>query len=156
MVGKTWNLRTSCPCDSTFDIQHRMSYKKDGFMCIRQNDLRVQTAIMISEVRKDTEIEPKLIPLSREELQDRTSNNSNKERVDIRTWGFWERGQQAFFDLWVFDPNACRYSNKSLHQCYVMNEQEKKRTYNERIFQIDHGTFTPMVFSISGSMVREC
>ena len=32
-----------------------------------------------------------------------------------------------------------------------MNEHEKKRAYNERI----HGTFTPLVFSINGSMVRE-
>ena len=37
-----------------------------------------------------------------------------------------------------------------------MNEQEKKRAYNERILQIDHGTFTPLVFSINGSMGREC
>ena len=47
---------------------------------------------MISEVCKDTEIEPKLIPLSGEELQDKTSNNSNKESVDIRSPVFWERG----------------------------------------------------------------
>ena len=40
---------------------------------------------MISEACKDTEIEPKLTPLSGEEPQDKTSNNSNKERVDIRT-----------------------------------------------------------------------
>ena len=36
-----------------------------------------------------------------------------------------------------------------------MNEQEKKRAYSERILQIDHGTFTPLVFSINGSMGRE-
>ena len=36
-----------------------------------------------------------------------------------------------------------------------MNEQEKKRAYNERILQIDHGTFTPLEFSISSSMGRE-
>ena len=35
-----------------------------------------------------------------------------------------------------------------------MNEQEKKRSYNEKIPQIDHGTFTPLVFSINGSMGR--
>ena len=33
-----------------------------------------------------------------------------------------------------------------------MNDQKKKRAYNERILQIDHGTFTPLVFSINGSM----
>ena len=62
---------------------------------------------------KDTEIEPELTSLSGEELQDKTSTNSNKARVDIRNRGFWERGQQAFCDLWVFDPNACCYCNKS-------------------------------------------
>ena len=82
---------------------------------------------MMSEVCQDIEIEPKITPLSGEELQDRTSNNSIKERVDIRTRGFWERGQTV---TRVFDPNACRYLNKSLQQCYVMNEHEKKRVYN--------------------------
>ena len=96
-----------------------MSCKKRGFICIRQNDLRAQTANVMSEVCKDTEIEPKLTPLSGEELQDRTSN---KARVNIRARGFWERGQQAFYDLWVFDPNTCRCRNNSLLQCYVMNE----------------------------------
>ena len=123
---------------------------------MRHSDLRDLTANMVSDVCKDTEIEPKLTPLTGEELQGRTSNNSNEARVDIGTRGFWERGQQAFFDLRVFDPNACRYRNKSLQQCHVTNEQEKKRAYNQRIIQIDHGTFTPLVFSINGSMARKC
>ena len=37
-----------------------------------------------------------------------------------------------------------------------MNEKEKKRSYNERVLEIEHGTFTPLVFSIYGSMGREC
>ena len=37
-----------------------MSYKKGGFICILHNDLRDQTANMMSEVCKDTKIEPKL------------------------------------------------------------------------------------------------
>ena len=96
MVGKTCNLLTSCPCDSKFDIQHSMSYKEGGFLCIRHNDLRDQTANMMSEVCQDIEIEPKLTPSLGGELQDRTSNNSIKEKIDIRTRGFWERWQQAF------------------------------------------------------------
>ena len=34
-------------------------------------------------------------------------------------------------------------------------EQEKKSAYNEKVLQIEHGTFTPF-FSIYGSMGREC
>ena len=54
------------------------------------NGLQDLTANMMSEVCKDTEIEPKQTPLSGEELQGRTSNNSNEVRVDIRTRGFWD------------------------------------------------------------------
>ena len=73
-----------------------------------------------------------------------------------RARGFWERGQQAFFHIRVFDPNACRYLNKSLQQCHAMNEHKKERLYNERVLKVDHGTFTPLEFSIYGSMRREC
>ena len=100
--------------------------------------------------------EPKLTPLSGEELQGSTSNNSKETRVDIRTRAFWEQRKQAFFDIRVFDTNACHYCKNSLQQCHVMNEQEKKRAYNQRILQIGHGTFTPLVFSINGSMGRMC
>ena len=86
MVGKTYNLPTSCPCGNKFDIQHSLSCKKGGFIYKkRHNDLRDLTANMMSEVCKDTEIKPKLTPLSGEELQGRTSNNSDEARVDIRT-----------------------------------------------------------------------
>ena len=55
--------------------------------------------IMLSEVCKDIEIEPKLTPLTGEELGSRTTNTRNKARLDIRARGVWERGQQAFLDL---------------------------------------------------------
>ena len=39
-----------------------------------------------------------------------------------------------------------------------MNEQEKKRAHNEKVLQIEHGTFTPLFFSImevwGGNAVR--
>ena len=66
-----------------------MSCKKGSFIYTQLNDL---TANMMSEVCKDTEIEPILTPLSGEELQGRMSNNSNEARVDIGTRGFWKRG----------------------------------------------------------------
>ena len=84
-----------------------MNRKKGGFVSIRHNDLRDLTANMLSEVCKDVEIEPKLTPLTGEVLGSRTANTTNQARLDIRARGVWERGQQAFLDLRVFDPNAC-------------------------------------------------
>ena len=82
------NLPTFCPCGSKFDIQHSMSCKKGGFVSIRYNDLRDLTARIVSEICKDTEIAPKLLPLSGEELYGRTTNRSNEARLDIRARGF--------------------------------------------------------------------
>ena len=66
------------------------------------------------------------------------------------------RDQQKFFDTRVFDPNSNRYLNKTLRQCYIQNEKEEKRQYNKSILEIDHGSFTPFVFSIYEGMAREC
>ena len=36
------------------------------------------------------------------------------------------------------------------------HEKEKKREYNSRIMNIEHGTFTPLVFWVSGLLGKEC
>ena len=132
-----------------------MSRKKGCFVSIRHNDLRDLTGI-VSEVCKDTEIKPKLLPLSGEELHERTTNRSNEAGLDIRARGFWNRRRQTFFNIRVFDPNACRYLSRSLQQRHIMNEREKKRSYIERVLQVDYETFKPLVFSNYRSMRREC
>ena len=58
------------------------------FVSIRHNDLSDLTARIVSEVCKDTEIEPKLLPLPGEELHGRTRNRSNEARLGIRTGRF--------------------------------------------------------------------
>ena len=134
------------------DIQHAMSCKKGGFITIRHNDLRDLTANLLTEVCKDGDIEPQLLLVTGETFDNRTATTSNEARVDIKSRGFWVRDQQTFFDVRVFDPNANQYLNKALSQCYMksyiqkcyfQNEKEKKRQYNERVLEIDHGTFNP-------------
>ena len=44
------------------------------------------------------------------------------------------------------------YRNTSLAQCYRKNELEKRRAYDERIREIEHGSFSPLVFSAAGGM----
>ena len=131
-------------------IQHTMNCKKGGFITIRHNDLRDLTANLLTEVCKDVDIEPQLLPVTGETFNNRTTNTSNEARVDIKSKRFWVRGQQAFFDVRVFDPNADRYLNKALPQCYIQNEKEKKRQYNERVLEIDHGSLPPLYSQFMG------
>ena len=45
---------------------------------------------------------------------------------------------------------------RSLEAVHRSNEAAKKREYNERVMQVEHGTFTPLVFSSLGGMSVEC
>ena len=44
----------------------------------------------------------------------------------------------------------------SLKSILNKHEQEKKRQYNQRIMNIEHGTFTPLVYTTTGVMGHEC
>jgi len=65
-------------------------------------------------------------------------------------------GQKAFFDIRVFNPLAKRYVSLEPQRCYILNENEKKRHYNNRVMEIEHGSLTPLVFSATGGYGREC
>ena len=77
-------------------------------------------------------------------------------RVDIQASGFWgDRKQRAFFDVKVFNPFAKSFRDIPLAKCYKRCEQQKKRAYEERIREVEHGSFTPLIFSTQGGMSKE-
>ena len=110
---------------------------------MRPNDVRDLTAELLNVVCNDVSIEPSLTPLSGERLAYKTANLDNGARPDVAARGFWVRGQKAFADVRIFNPIAKQYSKQDLKSSHRKNEKEKKRTYNERINQIEHASFTP-------------
>ena len=153
-----WQLKRTpenCECGARFNLQHALSCVKGGFISIRHNRIRDITANLLKEVCRDVRIEPHLQPLTGEAFKENTANLSDEARCDVSARGFWVAGQVAFFDMRIFNPTATRYSNQSLAKSYEVNEKEKKKAYGERIFQIEHGSFTPIVMSATGGMARE-
>ena len=97
--------------------------------------------------------EPSLQPLSGEVILPRTANKQDDARLDIRAKGFWNRQQDAFFDVRVFHPDAPSYRNTSVPSLYRQHEMAKKREY--RVREIEYAAFTPLVFSTFGGMGKE-
>ena len=98
---------------------------------------------------------PGVQPLSGESLHPRSAVTSDNARLDARADGFWDCPRQsAFFDVRIFNPTAQSCRNQSLPACYCRHEREKRRhyMYEDRVIQIEHGCFTPLVFSTSGGM----
>ena len=85
----------------------------------------------------------------------KSANIKNDARADLRALGFWQDNVAAFFDTRVFYPFAQTYLDKTLESAYKMHEKEKKRDYQQRIRHVEHGTFTPLVFSSYGTCNKE-
>ena len=71
------------------------------FPIYRHTDIRDLTASLMEAVSAFTEIEPALKPLTSEVLHGRSANIQDHSRIDIRSKGFWNQHQGAFFDVIV-------------------------------------------------------
>ena len=149
------HLPSKCECGSTFSIDHALSCKKGGFVPLRQNQVRNLTASLLNEVCHDVCVEPQLLQLTRENLNEKMAIRSDEAPFDIAARSFWVTGQMAFFDMTVFNPIAKRYVHMYTSKPYQLNEKEKKKNYNERMLEVEHGSFTPIVMSAYGGIGKE-
>ena len=147
------HLPSHCTCGKKFTVAQAFSCPCGGFPSLRHNDIRDITADFLTEVSPNVAVEPTLQPLTGESLQYKTANSDDDARADISAQGFWgNKRQLAFFDVRVFNPNAPSCCNSSMASVYSRHENEKRRAYQQRIIEVEHGFFTPLVFSANGGM----
>ena len=101
---------------------------------MRHDEIRDITASMLNEICKDIEIEPRLQPITGEQMRYRTFTSGDEVRLEAR--GFWKRNQAAFFDINVTHMNAASYRNLSQEQILKNQENKKKRKYNQRVMEL--------------------
>ncbi len=87
-----------------------------------------------------------------EHLKLKTAIRDDEARSDLRVLSYWTRGRRAFFDFVGFNPYARSYLNKSLEKNFEEKEKKKRREYEQRIREIEHGDFSPIVFCITGGL----
>src|SRR5579871_4818411 len=64
--------------------------------------------------------------------------------------------RQAYFDVKVVSPFARSNSTLSPSQLFRRAEQSKIREYADRIRNVEHADFTPLVFTTTGVMAPQC
>ena len=150
------NIPLHCVCGSSFTVEHVLSCPRGGFPIIRHNEIRDVTATMLTEVCHDVLVEPDLQPLSGEVLARASSIRTDGARLDIAVNGLWGgRFERSFLDVRVFNPHAPSNRNSTISSCYRKHELEKKRAYEQRLLEVEHSSFTPLVLSATGGMARQ-
>ena len=154
-----WSLSHTpqqCSYGTTFSVDHAMTCYMGGIPTIRHNETRDLIASLVTEVCHNVTIEPLLQPLSGELFSHQSANTQPNARQDIRARGFWSALQDAFFlILGFFHPNASSNHSTTTAAAYRKHETAKKREYAQRICEVEHSIFTPLVFSTTGGMGRE-
>ena len=151
-----YEMPSTCTCGSKFLVEHALSCAKGGFPTIRHNEIRNLTVTLLTEVCHDVFIEPRLQPMSNETLAGSSANRQDGARLDIAASGFWGGTfERTFFDFRVFNPHAPSNRHTQLSSCYRKHEQVKKRAYEQRIREVEHTSFTPLVISATGGLASE-
>ena len=148
-------LPGNCVYGKHFTIEHAFSCSQGGFPSLRHNDVRDITANLLSEVSHQVAVEPDIQALSGKQFQHRTANTEDGARLDVRAQGFWgDKHQGAFFDIRVFNPYAPSNCKSTMESVYRIHERKKRHCYERRILdhEVEHGSFTPLVFSPVGGM----
>jgi hypothetical protein len=150
------DLPLDCACGKSFSLQHALDCQLGGLRTIQHNELRdVMAQCMREAGHSIVEVEPQLQPLSGESFEYKSAIKDDEARSDIKCCGFWSKMRQAYFDIKVVSPFARSYSHLTPAQLYKQAEREKMRQYRERIMQVEHGDFNPVVFSCTGGMAPQ-
>ncbi len=148
------NMAKNCECGTTNNIDHALICKLGGFTIMRHNAIRDLEAELLSTVCKDVTIEPPLIETTAEKIEIR-GNVEDSARLDVSCRSFWAPLQKSMFDVRVTHPNAPSYRNKPIEKILEEHENQKKSAYQERVQNIEHASFTPLVFATNGAMGEE-
>ena len=99
-------------------------------------------------------MEPEFQPISTETFRNLSTNTQDG---DIRSyeWFLGWTSERAFVDVKVFNPYAPSNSNLSTTSCYKKHENIKKHAYEQRLREVEHSSFMPLIFSATDGMAPE-
>ena len=142
------NMLLTCVCDKDYTITHALTCATGGFNIQRHNDVRDYLAHLLNQECADVSIEPHLVQVTEDETT--STNREDAARLDIAARDFWRPSQRAFLDIRVLNANAQSNISWNNEETFSHHEREKARHYCDRIVNVEHGSFTPLIFSTHG------
>ena len=120
-----------------------LSCSEREFPSIRHHELKDLTATLLSNVCDDICHKPELQLATSEVMVNRTAKITKDTWLDValsRLWG--GRYERSFIDGKFSKKDTLSNNNISTQRCYRKHEMEKKRVYEQGIWEIKCDTFT--------------
>ena len=131
-------------CGSAFVLSHAIHCPKGGYPIIRHNEIRDLFANLMKRVGHD--VEPHLRPLDNETFTNSTCTE-DEAKLDIAK-GIWgSRFERSFYHVKIFNPYAPTNRIKDTKDSYLLHENLKRLKYQDRIKDIEHESFSPLIFA---------
>ena len=144
------NTTHKCPCGQPFTLTHSLHCPKGGYTHLRHNEIRDTLATLLDEVCHDVEVEPKFQSLEGESFHNKTTTTEDDARFDIKANGLWgSRFSRTFFDVKIFNIHA-KSCPKTISDAYKNHESVKTLKYQQRILDVEHSSFVPLIFACTG------
>ena len=154
------NTPSTCGSGVKFYVEHALSCPKGGFPSITYNEIMDLTANLLTKVCSDVHIEPDLQPthVSPGEFLQVPQPITRMIHVwillpTVSGGSVWKN--ILYFDVRIFNPQDTSHRKFSPAVCYCKQESLKKCAYAQRVREIEHSSFTPLVLSATGGMANE-
>ena len=150
------DLPSKCVCGEKYTVCHAPSCVKGGFVAQRHDGVRNLLTSHIRKVCTNVEVEPQLQRLDNERFNLRSAVTRAEARLDFKEGGVWSRGVTAFFDVRVTHVNSRCNLRKTTSTIFKEQEEEKKWKDQQKVLDVEMGSFTPLAFGTNGEMGAEC
>ena len=142
-------LPSTCDgCGASFSFQHGLDCAKGGLVKRGHDDVRDNDARLADMACGGVSVKPIMIPEN-----DRRGLSQLQLLADWMA-RVWDNGRVAFFDNRIVDADAPSYTNTSWEAVANRAANTKKTKYNPAAEEL-RGTFTPLVCSTDGVLLRE-
>ena len=145
-------LPSFCACGESFNATHALSCKKGGFVSKRHDNVWDLFTALLDKVCVNVQTEHHLIPLENERFDLRTANTSSEDRLDIKSKWLLESRSDSI--IWY--KNHALNKNCPSKTIFREHESSKKCEYLQRVLEVEHATFTPLVLRTNGGMGDKC
>ena len=146
-------IHSTCVGGKRFEVDHALLCQKGGFIHRRHDEVKELIGhIWQMSYTMMWRSNPILYQTPVKYHITQPTDNKKQDSSPFKTFG--KEGNEHS-DVRILNHFAQTHLRQKLENSFSNNEKEKKRSYGQRVIDVEHGSFTPLIFSSHWGYRRE-